>query len=298
MGKQGLFLKPANFTNYRTDRYYATGAENSALRPVQRSVEPLTAVASVDWRALVPLTPMEVGREVLLSAPWLALSLYCASQSWYACALGCSFVFFLTALRQVHNAFHYAMGLPRAVTEWIVFALSVLMLGSNHAVKVTHLLHHRECLGANDIEGRNARVSGLRAILCGPAFPVRVHAYALRHADAATRRWILAELAVSILWIGLVFGVLHSPVATYHVCAMLAGQWLAGFFCVWTVHHDCDNAPAGARTERNRLVNRLSFNMLLHLEHHLYPAVPTCHLPELARRLDRAVGGAAWPQVL
>jgi fatty acid desaturase len=26
--------------------------------------------------------------------------------------------------------------------------------------------------------------------------------------------------------------------------------------------------------------------MFYHLEHHLFPAVPTSHLPELARRLD------------
>jgi fatty acid desaturase len=28
--------------------------------------------------------------------------------------------------------------------------------------------------------------------------------------------------------------------------------------------------------------------MFFHVEHHLFPAVPTCHLPQLARRLDEA----------
>jgi fatty acid desaturase len=28
-----------------------------------------------------------------------------------------------------------------------------------------------------------------------------------------------------------------------------------------------------------------------HLEHHLFPSVPTCRLPQLAERLDRAVPG-------
>jgi fatty acid desaturase len=34
--------------------------------------------------------------------------------------------------------------------------------------------------------------------------------------------------------------------------------------------------------------NRISFEMFFHLEHHLFPKVPTCHLPRLAERLDQA----------
>jgi fatty acid desaturase len=33
----------------------------------------------------------------------------------------------------------------------------------------------------------------------------------------------------------------------------------------------------------------LTFNMFFHLEHHLFPLVPTAHLPMLARRLDQAM---------
>jgi len=35
--------------------------------------------------------------------------------------------------------------------------------------------------------------------------------------------------------------------------------------------------------------NRISFEMFFHLEHHLFPKVPTCHLPTLADRLGSAV---------
>jgi fatty acid desaturase len=34
--------------------------------------------------------------------------------------------------------------------------------------------------------------------------------------------------------------------------------------------------------------NRISFEMFFHLEHHLFPKVPTSHLPRLADRLDSA----------
>jgi len=68
---------------------------------------------------------------------------------------------------------------------------------------------------------------------------------------------------------------------------MLLANMLVGFFAVWSVHHGCDETVY-ARSERQPLVNLLTFNLLYHIEHHLFPAVPTNHLPELAERLDRA----------
>jgi len=71
------------------------------------------------------------------------------------------------------------------------------------------------------------------------------------------------------------------------VAAMLVGQCMTAFFAVWTVHHHCDRSHALARTMHSRIKNLLSLNMFLHIEHHLFPRVPTCHLPELSRRIDR-----------
>ncbi|HLG57634.1 MAG TPA: fatty acid desaturase [Vicinamibacterales bacterium] len=47
----------------------------------------------------------------------------------------------------------------------------------------------------------------------------------------------------------------------------------------------------GGRTRGSVLLlphrpNFLSYDMFHHVEHHLFPAVPTCRLPELSRRLD------------
>ena len=49
-----------------------------------------------------------------------------------------------------------------------------------------------------------------------------------------------------------------------------------------------------ARTIRNRLRNAVTFSMFFHVEHHLFPQVPTAHLPRLARRLDGAVVQPHW----
>jgi fatty acid desaturase len=85
-------------------------------------------------------------------------------------------------------------------------------------------------------------------------------------------------------------------VLEYHVAAMAAGQCLTAFFAVWTVHHDCDHRPF-ARTLRNRLKSAIAMDMFFHVEHHLFPRVPTCRLARLAERLDRVAPELARKKV-
>ena len=70
---------------------------------------------------------------------------------------------------------------------------------------------------------------------------------------------------------------------------MAAGQCVTAFFAVWTVHHGCSRTGPLARTVRNRFRAAITFNMFFHLEHHLFPQVPTARLHVLARRLDAAM---------
>ena len=165
-----------------------------------------------------------------------------------------------------------------------------------HGIKVTHLRHHRDCLGPDDVEGSAARYSVLTALVMGPIFPVRLHAAALRVATRHQRRWIHGELTLSGVVIAAAM-TLESSTLRYHVLTMCAGQALAGFFAVWTVHHHCDRRSGLARTLRNRIKSSLAFNMFFHLEHHLYPRVPTCRLPIVAERLERAVPNLPIRQV-
>src|SRR5437899_10612802 len=156
--------------------------------------------ADVEWKDLRRLRPTEVVQELLISAPWLLASWFAAAQGVYAAAFACSFMFFLTGLRQVHNAYHCALGLSRGATEWVMFVLSVLMLGSMHAVQINHLRHHRHCMEADDIEAMSARWPAWRAIVAGPLFPLRLHGTALEVATSRQRRWIHLELLANAAW--------------------------------------------------------------------------------------------------
>lgn len=244
---------------------------------------------SVKWQDLVPVTRLEIIGELLLPATWLAASIALAERGHYVFALPLSFMFFLTGLRIVHNAFHSALGLPPRITDAVLWIMSLVMLGSMHAVRFNHLRHHRLILGDDDVEGRSAEMPAWGALLFGPFFPILLHVTAFRLGSNRLRATVAAELLMNVFWITLVLGVWENRALRYHVLAMAAGQCFTAFFAVWTVHHHCDRTHYLARTLRNRVKNCITFNMFLHVEHHLCPRVPTVHLPELSMRIDRAM---------
>lgn len=245
------------------------------------------ALRHVEWRDLLPMSRWQVANELVLSLPWLLASLLCyyAGGWWLLFGAVCSFYFFLTGLRQSHGCQHYQLPIARRWQDGVLAALSVLMLSSMHAVQATHLNHHQHTLDDDDFEGSVARQPMWRALLTGPMFPLRLHREAWRLARPRKRRWIAWEAAAAVAIVAL-FPLLPAALR-WHVGAMLTGECFVGFFAVWTVHHGCDEHTP-YRTQRGRWVNRLFYNMFLHTEHHLYPAVPTCKLHLLADRLDAA----------
>lgn len=199
-----------------------------------------------------------------------------------------SFVFFLTSLRVVHNGYHYTLGIPRWATEWVIYGISMLVGWSLHAVQVNHLRHHKHCLGDEDIEAMSARMNAAQAILFGLVFPFLLLGHGFYHGKLRQRIWIVAEMMSYGAVVFATLFVFDVSCLRYHVCCMAIGQCLTAFFAVWTVHHDCDRHGVFARTETSKWKNLLTFNMFLHMEHHLFPAVPTCNLQRLADRLDSA----------
>jgi fatty acid desaturase len=250
--------------------------------------------ARVEWVDLLPMTGRERFNEVALPFPWLIGSIYFYSEGRFAPGAACSFFFFLTGLRQSHGAQHYSLGISRGAQDWVLFGLSLLMMGSMHAVQVSHLNHHRNCLTEADHEGSAAKLRWWEALIGGPLFIMRLHVKAWKIGSPNRRKWIAAEVAcITAVAFYVASGAAFTGIGC-HLSVMMIGECFTGFFAVWTVHHDCDD-HAG-RTQRGRWLNRFSYNMFFHREHHLYPAVPTAHLDTLAERLDKS-GKAAKQQV-
>ena len=251
----------------------------------------------VQWVDLLKLSRLEIYYELLIWLPWLIFSLLAAEHEYYVFALGFSFVFFITGLRQNHNACHYAIGISKNAHEYVLFMLSFLMLGSMHAVQVNHMRHHKYFPQPEDVEAMSAQKPALVAFMIGPFFPIILHRKALQVGSLSQKKWIALELIINVLWIIAVFYVLNFDFLKYHIIVMLIAQCMTAFFAVWTVHHDCDSEKHIARTVRNNFKAKLTFNMFYHLEHHLFPAVPTCHLHLIAKRMDEVAPDLIKKQV-
>lgn len=249
--------------------------------------------AAIVWRDLVPMRRIDGAIECAHPLPWLAASLASAASAYWPLAMPCSFMFFLTALRLNHEAIHGNLGFGARGHRWVLHVLSALMLGSNSAVAFNHLRHHR-FLGTNgDLEGGAGRMRLGEVLAYGPRFPLDMHRAAWRLGGARLRRRMRIDLALNVALLVLAVAV---PVLRYHLAAMLVAQCLTAFFAVWITHHDCPDHVA--RSQRQPLLNWLSYNMFLHDEHHRFPAVPVRRLGILQRRLHALAPGAAAPDVL
>jgi fatty acid desaturase len=242
----------------------------------------------IKWQDLKKLSLKEMIIENTLTIPWLFLSLSLAFFQYYALALPFSAFFFLTGLRQTHNGFHYSLGTNRFLTWLCLYLNSILMIVSIHAVKFNHLRHHKYCLTDEDYEGKSAGMTWYNAILYGPIHAFLIHKVTLQKGNNYYKRNVILELFSVICFVSCVF-YWQIPFLMYHIFAMIFGEFLMSFFAVWLVHHDTHENPEFARTQRNKWKNMLTFSMFYHLEHHLFPAVPTIKLPELAKRIDAAL---------
>ncbi len=242
------------------------------------------SLANIEWQDLRQLSLSETVYNIFLSLPFLLLSWWSAWQGWWLLALVATFFFFTAALRQAHDCYHRTLGVSKVATELMLFLLSITMLCSTHAIRHTHLNHHRDPLGDSDVEGNWARLPWYQAILGGGLFSIAIQWFGLTHGSRRNRMLVGFDLLLIFAVIATAFITMH-PVLMYHVLVMILANTMVGFFAVWSVHHGCDDMVY-ARSERHPLINVLTFNLLYHIEHHLFPAVPTNHLPRLAKRLD------------
>ncbi len=244
-------------------------------------------IRKVKWKDLVRLNSKEMIIENTITLPWLIVSLFLSWKEYYIAAIPFSVMYFLTALRQVHNGFHNSLGTNKTLTWLSLYLNSLGMVASIHAVKFSHLRHHKYFMNDEDHEGACAKLKWWQAILYGPVHIYTIHKIIFSKANKFYKKQVLLEMfsIAAFMFIAVYFNI-HFLI--YHIIVMLAGEMFSAFFAVWSVHHDCDEHTI-ARTQRTGWKNFITYNMFYHLEHHLFPAVPTIKLPILAKRIDEYV---------
>lgn len=231
-------------------------------------------------------------RITALSRPYVGIALFAAAAHfglWWLTPMIVFFVF-IAVVTVTHDVVHGSLGLSRRASELALFALGAVVLESGHAYRMTHRQHHRVFPGPDDPEGDPARVTLASAILYGPLFLPRLWWWAfLRSRGQTTQRlWLLSEAGVAVGF--LAGGVLLSSVTLaplVYSALVIVGSWTYPLLTVHLPHRHYGETPlTQTHTLRGRIVPALFLELTYHLEHHLYPQVPSHHLPELARRLD------------
>ncbi|TDD93774.1 fatty acid desaturase family protein [Actinomadura rubrisoli] len=226
-------------------------------------------------------------RILTLSLPYLGVVLFAAAAAagWWWLTPLIAFGIFVAVVTATHDVVHRSLGLGRRATEWALFLLGLVLLESGHAYRATHLQHHRTFPSEEDPEGHPADLSALGAILYGPVFLFRLWVWAYRRGTARQRLWLLAEAAAAPAAIGA--GALFWRGLLVYAVMMIVGSWVYPLLTVHLPHRHYGDTPlTQTHTLRGRIVPALFLELTYHLEHHLYPQVPSHHLARLARRLD------------
>jgi len=231
-------------------------------------------------------------RRLALARPFLggaAFALAADAELWWLTPF-LVFLVFASVVAVTHDVVHGSLGLSRRQTEWALFATGAVLLESGHAYRATHLRHHRVFPGPDDPEGDPARMGLLKAILWGPLFLPRLWcwAYARSKPGSESRRWLLAEAAWALavplagLWL-----LPRTPAVLIYAVLAIVGSWVYPLLTVHLPHRHYGDTPLSqTHTLRGRIIPALFLELTYHLEHHLYPEVPSHNLPELSRRLD------------
>jgi beta-carotene hydroxylase len=238
------------------------------------------------------LTTRRGQRRLALARPAIGVAAYVLAAAlgfWWLTPL-IMFGIFVAVVTVTHDVVHRSIGLGPRAGECALFLCGLVLLESGHAYRATHLQHHRTFPSADDPEGYPAHLRLVGAACYGPVFLVRLWWWAYRRADRGPqRRWLLTEAAAPALVIAA--GVALLPVTPllllWYAAMAVVGSWVYPLLTVYLPHHDFGDTPlTQTRTLRGRVIPAVFLELTYHLEHHLYPQVPSHQLAELGRRLD------------
>lgn len=228
-------------------------------------------------------------RFLSMARPFICVGLYgfFAALGWWPLAILAVMLLFITIVASAHDLVHRSLGLPHRLNNILLALIGMLVLESGHAYRATHLQHHRCFPDDDDPEGDPARMGFWRTILEGPIFLFRLWLWAWRRAPEE-RPWLLLEAA---WFVGFSLASLNlwpqTPALLVYTLLVIAGSWIYPLSTVHLPHNvNGQNALFQTYTLRGRIIPKLFLELTYHLEHHLYPAVPSHNYAELSRRLE------------
>lgn len=232
------------------------------------------------------------GLVMLYVRPLLTFSAYIVimTQQWYWLLLPWVGFHFVYLLGLCHEAVHNAAGIGPRMTHVLLFTGGLGLMESGHGFRLSHIRHHADLCDAEDIEGEGALGTAWQAIAMGPLFLPRVLAWALRHGKRLPEQyvWIKVEVGlVAAAWLAMWPLLYVVPQVGAYMVLMWLVSWIKPFSLSYVLHlaYDASKADQLGVSVRGWVLQQVLFGLTWHMEHHLYPQVPTHRLPELAQRL-------------
>jgi len=229
-------------------------------------------------------------RVVALARPFVGVACFVtvAWLGWWWLTPLVVFGIFVAVVTVTHDVVHRTLGLSETASNRWLCVLGLVLLESGHSYRISHRQHHELFPSPDDPEGYPAELSFLGALCYGPVFLVRLWMWSFLRARRRDRAWLVVEALAPIC--AVVAGVLLWPVVPgvlVYVIMAIVGSWVYPLLTVYLPHHDYGAEPlTQTRTLRGRIIPAIFLELTYHLEHHLYPQVPSHHLGELSRRLD------------
>jgi fatty acid desaturase len=209
------------------------------------------------------------------------------------------------AVLLLHEGMHGTLAANRRINHWLSVALGGLVCMSFSAYQVLHLRHHAHLgdeLDPDDYDNytRSRAVVWtlhfVRLAAGSLVYLVMIPVLAMRWGDQAARRRIRAEYAILAAVYGAVATLVPAgAVVAYWGVPVLLVNWMTNVrgFTQHGITDAQDPYLASRSIHPHPIVESLVLHENLHLEHHLFPEVPSYRLADLHRliapRLPRAV---------
>jgi fatty acid desaturase len=191
-------------------------------------------------------------------------------------ALVAAMALWLAGFAAAHDLIHGALGVGRAAGDAALTLVGALLLTSGHAMRVSHLLHHKRPLADGDYEGAAAHGGLVRACALSPwwSFATRLRAYAV--AGERLRRRQLVEHALALALVAALWASCVPSLRVYVLTALVA-QATAPVWAGRVPHR----APAWLLTVASavgRLGSPTALALAYHEAHHAAPRTPCARL--------------------
>ncbi len=260
-----------------------------SIRQLQRNARPVPAAVELG-ADLTTTTSLQFALAV--ARPLTVIALYCwaSLEGHWKLAVMLVPILFLADVVVVHDLMHHNLSRSKRTNHVSLTILAALMLESGHALEATHAEHHRSFPSKSDPEAYLATWPIWRVLIEGPIYRYKLWYWALRHGNGSRVAAVAAEAMLHFAVVGAAIAASvtggYAPFTVF-VATGIVSSWFFPIVSVTGVH----NARAKSqfqqsRTLRGVVVPRAMLGMGYHLEHHLWPMIPSHHLNATAQRCN------------